>query len=53
MAQVELKQVRKTYPNGAEAIFGVDMKIDDGELIVFVGPFRLRQVHLAAHGGGS
>ncbi|WP_300031589.1 sn-glycerol-3-phosphate ABC transporter ATP-binding protein UgpC [uncultured Roseobacter sp.] len=38
MAQVELKQVRKTYPNGAEAIFGVDMKIDDGELIVFVGP---------------
>ena len=38
MAQVELKQVRKTYPNGAEAIFGVDMQIDDGELIVFVGP---------------
>jgi sn-glycerol 3-phosphate transport system ATP-binding protein len=38
MAQVELKQVRKTYPNGAEAIFGVDMKIEDGELIVFVGP---------------
>ena len=25
MAQVELKQVRKTYPNGAEAIFGVDL----------------------------
>ncbi|MEM1074760.1 MAG: sn-glycerol-3-phosphate ABC transporter ATP-binding protein UgpC [Pseudomonadota bacterium] len=38
MAQVELKSVRKTYPNGAEAIFGVDMHIDDGELIVFVGP---------------
>ena len=38
MAQVELKQVRKTYPNGAEAIFGVDMQIGDGELIVFVGP---------------
>ncbi|MFK7745229.1 MAG: sn-glycerol-3-phosphate ABC transporter ATP-binding protein UgpC [Roseobacter sp.] len=38
MAQVELKQVRKTYPNGAEAIFGVDMQIDSGELIVFVGP---------------
>ncbi|WP_227268554.1 sn-glycerol-3-phosphate ABC transporter ATP-binding protein UgpC [Roseobacter weihaiensis] len=38
MAQVELKQVRKTYPNGAEAIFGVDMHIDSGELIVFVGP---------------
>src|SRR5210317_338564 len=38
MAEVELKEVRKTYPNGAEAIFGVDMKIDDGELVVFVGP---------------
>ena len=38
MAQVELKQVRKTYPNGAEAVFGVDMQINDGELIVFVGP---------------
>ena len=38
MAQVELKQVRKTYPNGAEAIVGVDMRIEDGELIVFVGP---------------
>lgn len=38
MAGVELKQVRKTYPNGAEAIFGVDMNIDDGEMIVFVGP---------------
>ena len=38
MARVELKQVRKTYPNGAEAIFGVDMDIQHGEMIVFVGP---------------
>ncbi|MFK7869171.1 MAG: sn-glycerol-3-phosphate import ATP-binding protein UgpC [Roseobacter sp.] len=38
MARVDLKQVRKTYPNGAEAIFGVDMAIEDGEFIVFVGP---------------
>jgi len=38
MARVDLKSVRKTYPNGAEAIRGVDMAIDDGELIVFVGP---------------
>jgi len=38
MAGVELTTVRKTYPNGAEAIFGVDMKINDGELVVFVGP---------------
>ena len=38
MAGVELKGVRKVYPNGAEAIRGVDMQIADGELVVFVGP---------------
>lgn len=38
MARVDLKGVRKTYPNGAEAIRGVDMAIGDGEMIVFVGP---------------
>lgn len=38
MSGVELKAVRKTYPNGAEAIRGVDMEIQSGELIVFVGP---------------
>ena len=38
MAGLELKDVKKTYPNGAEAIRGVDMEIRDGEFIVFVGP---------------
>lgn len=38
MSGVQLKDVRKTYPNGAEAIRGVDMDIQSGELIVFVGP---------------
>ena len=38
MSSVTLKDVRKTYPNGAEAICGVDMDIKSGELIVFVGP---------------
>lgn len=38
MAGVELSGVKKVYPNGAEAVRGVDMKIDDGEFIVFVGP---------------
>jgi sn-glycerol 3-phosphate transport system ATP-binding protein len=38
MSGVKLKAVRKTYPNGAEAIRGVDMDIQSGELIVFVGP---------------
>jgi len=38
MSGVTLKSVRKTYPNGADAIRGVDMDIKSGELIVFVGP---------------
>ena len=38
MSGVTLKSVRKTYPNGAEAIRGVDMDIQSGEMIVFVGP---------------
>ena len=38
MSAVTLKSVRKTYPNGAEAIRGVDMDIRSGEMIVFVGP---------------
>lgn len=38
MSGVKLTSVRKTYPNGAEAIRGVDMDIQSGEMIVFVGP---------------
>ncbi|MFK7995500.1 MAG: sn-glycerol-3-phosphate ABC transporter ATP-binding protein UgpC [Granulosicoccus sp.] len=38
MSGVELKQVTKRYPNGADAIRGVDMRIEHGEFIVFVGP---------------
>lgn len=38
MAGVELSGIKKVYPNGAEAVRGVDMKIDNGEFIVFVGP---------------
>lgn len=38
MSGVQLKSVRKVYPNGAEAIRGVDMDIQSGEMIVFVGP---------------
>lgn len=38
MSKVQLKNVTKTYPNGAEAVRGVDMEIQSGELIVFVGP---------------
>jgi sn-glycerol 3-phosphate transport system ATP-binding protein len=38
MAQVELRGVQKVYPNGYQAIHGVDVDIADGEFIVLVGP---------------
>ena len=38
MARVELNGVRKTYPNGFQAIHGIDVNIADGEFIVLVGP---------------
>jgi multiple sugar transport system ATP-binding protein len=38
MAIVLLKNIRKTYPNGFEAVHGIDLKIKDGEFMVLVGP---------------
>ena len=38
MANVRLDNIEKIYPNGYQAIFGVDIEIADGELIVLVGP---------------
>ena len=38
MAEVILKEVGKTYPNGFNAIPAVDLHIADGEFIVLVGP---------------
>ncbi|NOH98268.1 sn-glycerol-3-phosphate ABC transporter ATP-binding protein UgpC [Vibrio sp. 99-70-13A1] len=38
MAEVTLKGVEKTYPNGFKAVHGVDLKIHEGEFMVFVGP---------------
>ncbi|HLO40226.1 MAG TPA: sn-glycerol-3-phosphate ABC transporter ATP-binding protein UgpC [Phycisphaerales bacterium] len=38
MAQVTLREVRKTYENGYEAVKGVSLDIRDGEFIVLVGP---------------
>jgi sn-glycerol 3-phosphate transport system ATP-binding protein len=38
MAKVRLDNIGKTYPNGFQAIHGVDVEIADGELIVLVGP---------------
>ena len=38
MAEVILKKVEKTYPNGFKAVHGIDLHIKDGEFMVFVGP---------------
>ncbi|MGF1792598.1 ABC transporter ATP-binding protein [Photobacterium profundum] len=38
MAEVVLRQVEKTYPNGFKAVHGVDLTIEEGEFMVFVGP---------------
>jgi multiple sugar transport system ATP-binding protein len=38
MAQVTLRQVRKVYANGYEAVKGIDLEIRDGEFMVLVGP---------------
>ncbi|HJR74734.1 MAG TPA: sn-glycerol-3-phosphate ABC transporter ATP-binding protein UgpC [Luteimonas sp.] len=38
MAQVQLDQVRKVYPNGFVAVAGASFEVADGELLVLVGP---------------
>ena len=38
MAEVHLNGAQKTYPNGFEAIPGIDLEIADGEFLVLVGP---------------
>src|SRR5512142_2983553 len=38
MANVSLRNIRKAYPNGYEAIKGIDFEIGDGQFCVLVGP---------------
>ncbi|QQA41779.1 sn-glycerol-3-phosphate ABC transporter ATP-binding protein UgpC [Pelagovum pacificum] len=38
MARVTLDRVRKTYPNGFEAVQPTTFEIEDGEFLVLVGP---------------
>ncbi len=38
MAGIQLNNVKKVYPNGFNALHGVDLDIKDGEFMVFVGP---------------
>jgi multiple sugar transport system ATP-binding protein len=37
MASIGLREARKVYPNGVEALCGIDLEIADGELVVLVG----------------
>ena len=34
---IEFKNVKKTYPNGTEALNGIDLRIDDGDFVFIVG----------------
>ena len=38
MANVTLRNIRKTYSGGVEAIKGIDFGVDDGQFCVLVGP---------------
>ena len=38
MANVELKQVVKSYDGKTQVIHGIDLEIKHGEFVVFVGP---------------
>ncbi|RMH54532.1 MAG: sn-glycerol-3-phosphate ABC transporter ATP-binding protein UgpC [Candidatus Hydrogenedentota bacterium] len=38
MAEIQLKQVRKVYPNGFVGVHGADLDISSGEFCVIVGP---------------
>ena len=38
MARVVLQNLKKTYPNGVDAVRNVDLEVDDGEFMVLVGP---------------
>jgi len=38
MAQLSLSKIEKVYPNGFKAVHGVDLQVNDGEFMVFVGP---------------
>ncbi len=38
MAGVTLEKLEKIFPNGFKAVHGIDLKIQDGEFMVLVGP---------------
>jgi len=38
MAQLALRGIGKTYPDGTHAVRDLDLEVEDGELVVLVGP---------------
>jgi multiple sugar transport system ATP-binding protein len=38
LARIALENLTKVYPDGTEAVTGLDLDIADGEFVVFVGP---------------
>ncbi|MEA2450917.1 MAG: multiple sugar transport system ATP-binding protein, partial [Thermoleophilaceae bacterium] len=38
MAEIELRDVTKRYPDGYEAVKHMDLDIADGEFLILVGP---------------
>ncbi len=38
MAQLKLTNLQKVYPNGFEAVHGINLEVADGEFMVLVGP---------------
>jgi multiple sugar transport system ATP-binding protein len=38
VAEIVLEQLTKVYPDGTEAVTGLDLEVGSGEFVVFVGP---------------
>ena len=38
MAEIKLENVTKRYPDGFEAVKGIDLNVEDGEFMILVGP---------------
>jgi multiple sugar transport system ATP-binding protein len=38
MAEITLERLTKVYPDGTEAVTGLDLEVGTGEFVVFVGP---------------
>jgi multiple sugar transport system ATP-binding protein len=38
VAEVEYRQIDKIYPDGTHAITGLNLKVEEGEMVVLVGP---------------